>query len=570
MTMARRVTIYGIFFLILVVFVIVCLFLFQMWFPDGFNIFNFGRANRNSFTRYYGSDIEAILRHRNIMIDAKNTDIDIWVRKPGHGYGGPELPSLPPQNSTNTMTIREDARNNRSWLEWTQVFVDDELFFRIVVNEGSTAFNRRPLLEINLCELDFDVDDADFRPYNFIFNLGAGSVRFLFAYDVLQTFAEEGIETTRFGRIEIGEGASGTYTIPSPRALGGGTSFTVEVNQVIVNNSDIVINAARVPVRERLDINTQNGRFVFGNVGISGTGSSVEINNGQNVVLTTDDIFGFLDVNTTMGGVNAGIIMGDVRMSTFSGSLDANQIMGDLYFSTSFMGRATVNQVRGRLDFISSAGGTLNITRLYGVADVDVDNATITIGALSTTGEGAHNNVTVRNNYGNTIVRFATVDQVLASAPFVYILGRTGNITVNNIVGQAVIRLQPQIGSIGDGHIFANFRRVVSTAVAGGNLLENLGRGNINVILNTTNNGLAPFIPFWLRVESSEQARDRTGWTVHGIAGNTNLGRVIPNFNAPHPSGGQMWPVHPLDQNPTDANRVLVVRTSNAVDMRLV
>ena len=548
MTMARRITVYGIFFVILVVFIFVVLFLIRMWFPDGLGgLFNFGQANRNNFTRYYGPDVEAILQHRHIMIDAGNTDVEIRIRKPGQFEMG--------EDGVGTMVIREDARNNRSWLEWTQVFVDNDtftnqLFYRVVIHEGSTAFQRRPLLVLNLSEDDFDIDNPFFRPYSFIFNMGAGSVTFSFDPDVQQT-----LENVLLGTIEIGSGATGIYRFPAPRTVAGHT-FTVEIDNLVINESDIVVSAAHVPIRESLVINSRYGNFTVGDVG-----DSITVANGNYIILHAGGIAGDVNVNTTMGRVSAsGIVSGHVTMSTWSGSLSVLRIQGDLTFSTTFNGTATVTYLVGNVNFTSTDRGLLSLSQIQGFAIVNAHQSAITLGGTRAV-DGMYGDVTVVNNYGSTVVRFATA----AISPITHITGVDSHVTVTGVRGQIFVGLT---GTTGRGNISASFHEISAST----NILENLGLGNINISLITTLGANPPFMPFHLRVENTEQARDRTGWAVHApwmdapVAGNTGIGNIIDNYNRPPPYHGRLWPV----QNPTNTSHILTARTSNAVELRAV
>lgn len=536
-------TLVGVFLIIIGVIAII------IYWPSEWTFWGMSNVNvRHIHTTYASDEVAAGLAHRNLIIESRNTNVEIRVRK---------FEQYNVQDNRGTITLFENARglsfNNihRTHVGLTQTFVGDDVFYRLRVVEPTGAVVRNSNLVINLVG---DEDEFNGAPYNFILDTRGGAVNFT---------ADQDVEHMLINSVTIMPTTNGPIRFPSIPTQA--FPFAITLNYLNIN-SNFANVAVPQGVRRAVEITSSFGSVNTGNIGLEAQPDALlRVTSSTNISVTTSNVWGHIEFASGAGSLiinGQQGVSGPVDFSTNTARLQATQIHGRLDIESRVASNISITTTQGPVDAEFVAGGSLNITNVFGAGTVYVrsHSATITIGGTGTTAgvsQGARIPVRVYNHQGSTAVNFARGADAYG-APTLNFNGFDGNITATRIAGPANIF----IASGGRATITASFAVVAmgtSTIHFQGATQANTNFGNVNITLLTVGQpALGLFEPFHLQVEGTRGARDFTGWPVRNILGNTSIGVEIPNWHHDGP-----WQVR--GGNPS---RVLRIITSNQMTMR--
>ena len=540
---SRKFFTYFVFAILALVMVFITIIAVFWFWPSDLNLFRFGNVHAvNSYTRFFGDDIDEMLGSRNLIIQTDHTDVEISVRNPG-------------QLSEQSITLFEDARGisfnqmHRSHIDWSQIVLDDgSVFYKIRVHEPVGAVTRSARLIINLLS---DTPD-NVVPYNFIFMTGTGNVSLT---------ADPNAQHMRVDSIRIPRGTFGAFNFsPPPNAHG----MSLDIERIYVESNVRTLSAT---AHSHIYIASPSGRFTLGTVG------NVTVRDGVSVNVRATTVVGDIYFNSVAGSLHVGTATGDVSVNTTVANVNFTTLNGDIDITHNGTASVSIRTLNGDIYFNSTFGGTLSVPALHGNITARATHTTMNIGGNGIGVNGVRGNVDIENNFANTTVTFNnTIDvmAMIAQLPTTRILTQNGIITAHNIAGP----ITALVRTGGTGRINATFRGISTglNFLGYGSFLDNgtfhvgdslstTTHGNIHVRLLPTGSGVnARFMSSNIAVDDTRVALDRANW---GSNSPLSTGGVhIPNTSAQYHNGlphdGAPWRV--FGGEPT---RTLNIRTSN-------
>lgn len=422
--------------------VVGALFIFPKW--SFFGMVSVNVKERDTQIVYCDEVLKTALAKGNIILESDNCNIEVIMNVAGNGKGG-------------MITITEQATGvafnslSRTLVEWTQVLVDGEEYFKIKVLEpsGIISSNQPTTVCINLQDQS--------TLYNFILQNNYSKVTFLYGDKT-----DPKTDQLHIGNMVVR--SAGSVTIP------GYDTIDVEQVRLESNRSKFTCGAL---VKGNVTITGSSGTQSFGkingDVDLQGNGNIFKADTTGAVDFT--NLSGSLSVNhsnrlqvtTSTANVSVTTVDGGVSMVTDSGNLSVGTITsGGLDFTATTSASVSVTHLKGDAVVKNNGKGNVSLNGVDG--DVDVDSCVIGGGSIT---------VQFVGNYQHSVK----------------ILGYDGNITVGNINGKADIQVRDpgSSGAAGKANITARFNKIVgddNVITAGAYVNSPSGIGQVNVYLN--------------------------------------------------------------------------------------
>lgn len=430
------------------------------------------------YTRYDDAGIKAILANRNIIVESSGIDVEIRSRK----YG---------QSAAGTIVVFENASGiafnsmDRTLIDYLQ-YVDDngEVWHKIVILEPQGAVSLKGHVHIYLYANDEpELLPQEYRqPYNIILNTKNSKVDI--ATDPDSTYL-------RIDNMYINN-VSGFVNFPTVER---DQPKVVDLGNLTVNSSARVTFNCRAPIRGSVNINSANGVFNVGDIGVKGEGAgNVTIKGDQNAF-------------NTYGGT----ILGNIRAEGKDVRFTAGKVFGSVFYQAK-IGHMTVEDcarmeaevvdanvnVVGKIDggtntdgvpelrFTGTGRGWCKVNQVIGVSRVKSEDGDVELRKVA-------GGVTIDNTSGATVVEFDnSLDSFAQLLPTCDIDAWNGNVTVSNIIGPTRIT----VAKGGKARAFVSF-----LAVNGLNIIDMQGETDPKnryhsveaTIIKVENQGIAPF-----------------------------------------------------------------------------
>ncbi|MDR0975511.1 MAG: DUF4097 domain-containing protein [Christensenellaceae bacterium] len=509
-------------------------------------------SEKQAYTTYYGSAFEDAMSSRNIIIESKNTPIEVWLRKEYQESTNPEEDIVQP-----TITVFEDASGlainspDRTLIEVRQVIVDKQnnifdpsegirgaVFYKIKINEPTGAVRRNAKVYLNMIKASVEEDEGEihsFNKYNFILNTGASSVSFF--SDPVDPAASELDKTIYVDTLEVNGG--GKISLPTKTTTG--MAFQMEVDELLVNGSGNSIDA-RLDVQKRVKVVGSDNKIDAANIG-SPTQSerhiAIDLAGGNNS-LSFDDCFGHVNIDSTSGTIkgrsalnttvktrDANITITTVNgffdMTSTSGSATIETVQTDFDMTTQ-NGRADITSARGSLTFNASGNGSLTARHIAGTTDITTNKGYITLGGGSGALKGVFGNTTVNTVSGAVDITFGEFAEA-DPRPTTVVNAGDGNVKLVGVCGDTEVNMPAGT----KGSVSAYIKEVAENSDEPSIRITLLGAYEPTNTYHTVKLYLMNGVnPFWLQVSRSSSAfdyRTNPAQYLENYYGDKNTGR---------------------------------------------
>ena len=300
---------YGFAFIVmLLVLVVAMLFLIP-----GSSLFGVSSVDgRTSYTTYLASnnsDVEDLLKCRNLIIESRSIDVKILVGKSG-------------QLDENSIQIWDNSTGltfnsiKRTHVDWEQIIIEKEMedgtfvgevYYKLIITEPSGIISRDACVYVIYPMETIAASHA--KAYNFFLNTGSSSVSFS-----SDDFEEEGFTYNwlNVDTVTVGN-ATGKITFPERENEG---DFYVEVGKIVVIGNNAEVDNKEATVEGGVDVSGDNVKLSLGEV-------EGDINvTGDKVTLSVGDVAGDITIEARTGTITVGSVGGSVNIK---GSINFNQ-----------------------------------------------------------------------------------------------------------------------------------------------------------------------------------------------------------------------------------------------------